>query len=278
MRQRRDGRQVAPQLFGVLKTFGHAGREALGKRILDAERRQALPGLGGDRRHQQQGILRPAAQAVEPFRQIVRLHLDAVEAFGIGGAVAGDPRFHGVGARHPALFQAGQLRAPSPAVRDRPATTGTLRSPSPIMPGRRASSRTAFFSAATSGQQVEQHRQRLLAQGVDLLAPVIVGGILEQRLLVADQFLVEQAAAVERVLAQHALAPGVDGEDRRLVHGFGGQHQPVRRLLACAVVGVGSRAARRGTGRCHWTHCENKRRPRSGVRAPGSTVRAWRRG
>jgi hypothetical protein len=39
-------------------------------------------------------------------------------------------------------------------------------------------------------------------------------------------------AAVEGVLAQHALAPGVDGVHGRVVHGLGGHRQAPGGLLA----------------------------------------------
>lgn len=57
-------------------------------------------------------------------------------------------------------------------------------------------------------------------------------------MLVGSQRLVEGVAAVEGMLAQHALAPGVDGEHRRVVHRLGGHRQPPRGLGACGLVRV----------------------------------------
>lgn len=72
-----------------------------------------------------------------------------------------------------------------------------------------------------------------------MLPPVIIGGVVEQRLFVLDQLFVEQAPAIECMFAQHALAPAVDGKNRCFVHRFGSQHQAVRCHLAFAMPGVG---------------------------------------
>ena len=53
------------------------------------------------------------------------------------------------------------------------------------------------------------------------MAPVVLRGFFQHRLLVGGELFVEQAGAVESMLAQHALAPGVDGVDGRVVHAFG---------------------------------------------------------
>ena len=81
--------------------------------------------------------------------------------------------------------------------------------------------------------------QRGAGQRIALLAPVVLGGFGLALLLVGLQGFVEQAAAVEGMLAQHALAPGVDGVDGRVVHAFGGHGQAPGGLLACRAFGVG---------------------------------------
>ncbi|CRM74740.1 hypothetical protein [Pseudomonas sp. 22 E 5] len=57
--------------------------------------------------------------------------------------------------------------------------------------------------------------------------PVIAQHFAEQVAVVGFQGLGEQAAAVERVFAQHALAPTVDGRDRGFVHPLGGDVQAI---------------------------------------------------
>ncbi|MNQ50228.1 hypothetical protein D3C85_641590 [compost metagenome] len=57
--------------------------------------------------------------------------------------------------------------------------------------------------------------------------PVIAQDFPQQVAVVGFQGLGKQAAAVECVLAQHALAPTVDGRHRRLVHPLGGDIQAV---------------------------------------------------
>ena len=81
-----------------------------------------------------------------------------------------------------------------------------------------------------------RHQRR--GHGVKLLTPVVLHGVEAQCGLVAHQLFFEQAAAVKGVLAQHALAPGVDGVDGGVVHGLRGQRQAVGGLLAGFALGV----------------------------------------
>ena len=81
-----------------------------------------------------------------------------------------------------------------------------------------------------------RHSRRV--QRVQLLAPIVLHGLQPQPGFVGDQAFLEQAAAVKGVLAQHALAPGVDRVDGRFVHGLRGQRQAVGGLLACGAFGV----------------------------------------
>ena len=76
--------------------------------------------------------------------------------------------------------------------------------------------------------------ERRTPQRVDLTAPVVVHRLALQRQFVGHQLLIETLAAVEGMLQQHALAPGVDGVHRGIVHRLGGQRQPVRRGQAAA--------------------------------------------
>ena len=70
--------------------------------------------------------------------------------------------------------------------------------------------------------------QGLAVQRVAVQAPVVAHHLGEQLAVVGLQLLGEQAAAVEGMLAQHALAPTVNGRDGRLVHPLGGAVQALR--------------------------------------------------
>ncbi len=85
----------------------------------------------------------------------------------------------------------------------------------------------------------ERELQRLAGERVAVLAPVVLRGLGQQHALVGGELLVEGVAAVEGVLAQHALAPGVDGEHRRVVHGLGRHRQAPGGVAARGRVGVG---------------------------------------
>ena len=88
-----------------------------------------------------------------------------------------------------------------------------------------------------------------LGQRVGGLAPKVLRGLQAQGLFAGHQGFVKQAAAVEGVLAQHTLAPGVDGEHGRFVHGLGGGGQPpggVLALGACGVIGQQAQQERVG--------------------------------
>jgi hypothetical protein len=50
--------------------------------------------------------------------------------------------------------------------------------------------------------------------------------------LVGAEFFFVELAAVDGVLAQHALAPGINGEHGRFVHGFGGEREAPGGMLA----------------------------------------------
>ena len=76
------------------------------------------------------------------------------------------------------------------------------------------------------------------AHGVELLTPVVLHRFKAQPGFVAHQVFFKQAAAVERVSAQHALAPGVDGVHGRVVHRLRRQRQAMRGLLAQLAFGV----------------------------------------
>ncbi|RMM03842.1 hypothetical protein APX70_08565 [Pseudomonas syringae pv. maculicola] len=67
--------------------------------------------------------------------------------------------------------------------------------------------------------------QRVTAHGVAESPPVIAQDFAEQVTVIGFEGLGEQAAAVESMLAQHALAPAVDGRDGGFVHPLRGDVQ-----------------------------------------------------
>ena len=81
--------------------------------------------------------------------------------------------------------------------------------------------------------------QRRPLQAVTLLAPVIPRHVGQQLAVVGLQLLGEQAAAVEGMLAQHALAPAVNGRDRCLIHPLGGDIQAsgARGMIFLGIIG-----------------------------------------
>ena len=89
-----------------------------------------------------------------------------------------------------------------------------------------------------AGPHLQHLRQGIGAQAVALLAPVVLHGLGEQGFFIGHQLFVEQAGTVKGVLAQHALAPSVDGVDAGLVHALGGHGQSPGGLLARGRVSV----------------------------------------
>ena len=85
--------------------------------------------------------------------------------------------------------------------------------------------------------------QRIAVQRIDLGAPGIACRLGQQAALVGAQLFIEQAATVEGMLAQHALAPGVDGVNRRFVHGLGRRGQAPGGLGTLGTCRVGDQQA-----------------------------------
>ena len=71
-------------------------------------------------------------------------------------------------------------------------------------------------------------RRRLQIKRRQKRAPVIAHDFRAQLALVGFERLRKQAVAVERVLAQHAVAPAMNRGDRGFIHPFRGELQPVR--------------------------------------------------
>ena len=75
------------------------------------------------------------------------------------------------------------------------------------------------------GPPALQHSGSLQRQPLAEVAPVITTGLGQQLRRVGAQCLVEQPAAVEGMLAQHAVAPAMDGGNGRFIHPLCGQLQ-----------------------------------------------------
>jgi len=97
----------------------------------------------------------------------------------------------------------------------------------------------------------QRQRQRVRCQRVALLAPVVLRRLDPHGLFVGHQGFIEQAAAVESMLPEHALAPGVNRVHRRSVHALGRQGQrqgclPARGWVAVAGHQIGHEPVARG--------------------------------
>ena len=215
--------------------------------------------VGGGGRHRGQvlaGRAGPGGQRVPPTGQMVGAQLGFVERAGLFGQPAVQPLPQRVDARWPTVLERGQrvgpmlLRALQGVAQRGPwrACLQALRPSRAVgVYTRPAAGHTVRQQGAHVGQQLvhpgpdSQHlAQRGIGQRVDLGAPEIVGSLRQQPGFVGTQLIVEPAAAVKRMRVQHALAPGVDGVDRCLVHRLGGHRQlPGRRLTRGAARVVG---------------------------------------
>ncbi|CAM5223135.1 hypothetical protein CDEF62S_02539 [Castellaniella defragrans] len=213
--QRGQGIEVPPQ-----KGQGFAAR-VTGRRLFALPRRrhavgrQAVPAG-----FQVQGLLLrirgPGPQGIQPAphaRRLIRLQISP-NAF--------QPTRQFVGSLHPGLLQG--LKA-LPAV-------GAEIGAHPLQILRRRLGQPFPREQRPEAQQLlgpRPDRQNVLKnltlQAGHLGAPVVPGHLplLLIQILLKAQF--EQAAAIECMFAQHPLAPAVDREDRRFVHGLRGQFQ-----------------------------------------------------
>jgi len=179
--------------------------------------------------------LRPTLQALQPFGAARRLELAAVPAGLPVGQLAQHPIEQDAGPFDPAGLQALQLRV---ALGLRPCHG--LRQRARLGPRQILVQQGAHVGVQCChiGPHRSDLRHLLRTQRVQLLAPVVLHRLQTQRRFVGQQAFLKQVAAVERVFAQHALAPGIDRVDRRLVHGLRGQGQAVCGLFAGLALGV----------------------------------------
>ena len=184
---------------------------------------EALPGRIGERRLDQTGLDRPVAQCLQPGFEVAGAELAAVHL--ARGDRGGEQRLQFIGPRRPRRLQPGQLGSPPGA--------GV---------GQRFGRRRRGVEQVDVGEQAIECRQQRLRAGppqdhlrrrgdverCEKRTPVIAHRCQPLLALVGLEGLREQAATVEGVFAQHAVAPAVDRRHRRLVHPFGGELQPAR--------------------------------------------------
>jgi len=151
------------------------------------------------------------------------------------GQLALDPAQQVVGFFNPPLLERHQLRF---ALGQRHAEDLRQRPGRGVCQRHRHQGAHVLFERGDIAPDALHLRHQRRGHGVELLTPVVLHGFETQRGFIADQVFFKQAATVKGVLAQHALAPGVDGVDGRVVHGLRGQRQPIRCLFAGLAFGV----------------------------------------
>ena len=233
-----QGRQVVQRLHQLLE-----GRKV--PRQID--RLAGLQGLdhavgpepGGAGFHIRPGDLRivgPVGQGLEPRCVVLRTQLLFVERTVRGGHLLVEPGFHVQRSLRPADLQRGKLgRLHGPQLVDQVRQAAL---PCAVRQHLAQQSAGVFRQRGHVGPDAECGVQQLAGQRVKLLAPVVLRGFILHRALVGGEFFVEQATAVERVFAQHALAPRVDGVNGRVVHALGGHRQAPRGAGARRAFGV----------------------------------------
>ena len=228
---RRQAGQGCEQGLEGGKVIGPIDAGAFVQRVLQAARQQTRKRCAvlGQRDGSSKRVNRPGAQGVQPAIDTTKLQLAAVENTHLRCELSLQPGAHGGSAFGPAHFQLRQCRDARRA--------GFVDALGQAGGSACAGKGLVQQALHVTGQCVhvrpgrQRDGQRGLVQRIDLLAPVVAHGLVAQGGLVGLQFFVEQAAAVEGVFTQHALAPGVDGEDGRVVHALGRHRQAPSRLF-----------------------------------------------
>ncbi|OIQ74680.1 hypothetical protein GALL_436630 [mine drainage metagenome] len=220
----------------VLKGGWNLDRLALPAGLGQPVRGQALPGPVV-----QAGIVPirrscPGVELIEPFLDAGRLEQCLAEWTRCGRQVSHQPDAHRLEPLRPTGLELSQRGGPPP----------------PQLPPQRAQRRRRPLARRDVAHQPAQiafelvHGRPDLQHGIEfvrrerihLLPPEIAHRLRSELAFIGEQFLVEQAAAVERMLAQHALAPGVDGEYRCLVHRLRRHRQTPGRRQPCLALDV----------------------------------------
>jgi len=190
-----------------------AGQQAFRREAVPAGLHAVLQGLRVG------GALRPGLEHAQPFFAFLEAQLSAIPAVLLGRELRLDPAQQLLGPLGPAGLEGLQLRLP------RGLRSGQhLRQRATLTLGQGHGHEGLHVGVERShiGPDAQHLRQLRRGHGVELLAPVVLHGMQAQRGFVTHQLLVKQVAAAQRVFAQHALAPGVDGVDGRVVHGLRG--------------------------------------------------------
>ncbi len=181
--------------------------------------------------------VRPCGQRGQPAGVVARRQLALVPVALLGRRLRVQPLLHGLRPLGPALPEDREgAAALALAALHGIGQRALARAGGQRLLGQAAHVGDQRLHAAPDG---EHGVECVAAQRIALLAPVVLRGLGLHGTLVGSQLFVEQAAAVERVFAQHALAPGVDGVDGRVVHAFGGHGQAPGGAGAQRPVGVG---------------------------------------
>ena len=196
-------------------------------------RRLTFPGLGHAIRCQSSEaganvqllkrlVFGPGLELLEPRLEITRLHLAAIDGFAGDALMAESKQLVCPGT--PRHFQFDQRRSP---------LQQTF--------GDQLRRHLAFIGITRAGEQAADPRQqrcgatpitahpvqRVTLHRVAKQSPVIAQHFAKQIAVIGFQRLREQAAAVERVLTQHALTPAVNGRDGSFVHPLRGDIEAV---------------------------------------------------
>ncbi|MNI02207.1 hypothetical protein D3C73_550730 [compost metagenome] len=205
------GHRIEPRMSRciALPGFGHAIRGQARETGADI---QLLEGF----------VFGPGFDFFEPWLEIACLHLASVDALARDALVADGKQL--VRPLRPGLFQFDQ---------GSPSLLQALRN---YLGGLFALKRIALTGKQRTNPRQQRRRtapiaahpiQRITLHRVAEQPPVIAQDLPQQIAVVGFQGLGKQAAAVEGVLAQHALAPTVDSRHCCLVHPLGGDIQAV---------------------------------------------------
>ena len=247
----RQGAQRRQQVRQRLEVCGQRDRRRAGlARFQQAVGAQAVLGRRGEFKGVQSRALCPGAHLPKPLGVMGRLEFGAVPVAHLGRGLGVQPLLHGLCPVGPAHLErchgrAAGVHGAGDAFGQRAVASAG---------GQRGLGQLAhFFHQRVHVFPEAQHGvDTFCIQWIALLAPVVLGGFGLHGALVGVQFLVKQAAAVKGVLAQHALAPGVDGVDGGIVHAFGRHGQAPGGVLAGVALRVrGQQSGQKGVVRRH---------------------------
>ncbi len=166
------------------------------------------------------GLIQPGLQRVKPAANALKTIFALAQRVGRRLHQRAQPLPHGRDALGPLRLEHAHLRLlrlaqPLPEVEQRGVTNRAQRRPG-------LGCAQPRFHLALQRADVRPHLehavQRRARKRIDLLPPEVAHGLRGEFAFVGHQIFVEGMTAVEGVFAQHALAPGVDGEHGRVIH------------------------------------------------------------